>query len=133
MGNNITSVTGSVAATLARALASAFSARGTFLMVHSLNWLVVIQTFVRYWAIHSSLASYSSWMCLTMSYESLWISNCVTERASARLIPDNIASYLASLFDAENPSRIACSNCFPVGNCRRSPTLEPDAQDAPST
>lgn len=133
MGNNIASLTGSVAATPARASACVFSARGIFLMIHSFNRLKVSQTLVRYCAIRSSLDSYSPWTCSTTSWESLRIFHCATERASAIFILDNIASYSASLFDAKNPSRTAYSICSPVGDCRKSPTPEPNARDAPST
>ncbi|RVW37694.1 hypothetical protein CK203_109474 [Vitis vinifera] len=56
-----------------------------------------------------------------------------TDRARARSNPDRMASYSASLLDAENPSRMACSRCSPVGDCNKSPTPEPDEREAPST
>ncbi|RVW81468.1 hypothetical protein CK203_035182 [Vitis vinifera] len=56
-----------------------------------------------------------------------------TDRARARSNPDKMASYSASLLEAENPSRMACSKCSPVGDCSRSPTPEPDEREAPST
>ncbi|RVX16867.1 hypothetical protein CK203_003319 [Vitis vinifera] len=56
-----------------------------------------------------------------------------TDSARARSNPDRMASYSASLLDAENPSRMACSRCSPVGDCNKSPTPEPDEREAPST
>ncbi|RVX11010.1 hypothetical protein CK203_013253 [Vitis vinifera] len=44
-----------------------------------------------------------------------------------------MASYSASLLEAGNPNRMACSRCYPVGDCSRSPTLDPDDREAPST
>ena len=55
------------------------------------------------------------------------------DSASARSNPDKMASYSASLFDAGNPSRMACSSCSPVGDCSSSPTPNPDDREAPST
>lgn len=80
-----------------------------------------------------SLASYSPWMCLTMSWESLRISSWEAEKASARHSLDMIASYSTSLLNVGNPSRMACSNYSLIGVCRRRPTSDPDARDAPST
>ncbi|RVW28609.1 hypothetical protein CK203_100861 [Vitis vinifera] len=51
----------------------------------------------------------------------------------ARFSPDIMASYSTLLFDARNPSRMACSNCSPVEDCSRSPTPDPDDREAPST
>ena len=55
------------------------------------------------------------------------------DSAKARFSPDRMASYSTSLFAAGNPSRMACSSCSPVGDCSRSPTPNPDNQEAPST
>ncbi|KAL6333061.1 hypothetical protein AAG906_028244 [Vitis piasezkii] len=44
-----------------------------------------------------------------------------------------MTSYSASLLEAGNPSRMACSRCSPVGDCSRSPTPDPDDREAPST
>ncbi|KAL6333602.1 hypothetical protein AAG906_028787 [Vitis piasezkii] len=56
-----------------------------------------------------------------------------TNSASARSNPNRMASYSALLFNAGNPSRMACSSCSPVGNCSSSPTPNPDEQEALST
>ncbi|RVW56790.1 hypothetical protein CK203_082750 [Vitis vinifera] len=48
----------------------------------------------------------------------------------ARSNPDKMASYSASLLEAGNPSRMACSRCSPVGDCSRSPTPDPDDREA---
>ncbi|RVX21416.1 hypothetical protein CK203_001728 [Vitis vinifera] len=56
-----------------------------------------------------------------------------TDRARARSNPDRMTSYSASLLEAGNPSRIACSRCSPVGDCSKSPTPDPDDREAPST
>ena len=61
------------------------------------------------------------------------ISNLETDSASARSNPHRMASYSASLFYAGNLSQMACSNCLLVGDCRRSLTLDPKDQEAPST
>ena len=55
------------------------------------------------------------------------------DSARARFSPDRMASYSTLLFDAGNPSRMACSNCSPVEDCSRSPTPDPDDREAPST
>ncbi|KAL6321307.1 hypothetical protein AAG906_016341 [Vitis piasezkii] len=56
-----------------------------------------------------------------------------SKRARARSNPDKMTSYSASLLEAGNPSRMACSRCSPVGDCSRSPTPDPDDREAPST
>ena len=47
--------------------------------------------------------------------------------------PNRMASYSTSFFDAGNPRWMDCSNRSPVGDSRRSPTPDPDDQEAPST
>ena len=117
----------------AKASARLLSARLIFSIVHSVNCCKVFLTLAKYRAMRASLASYSSWTCFTTSCESLKIRSLETDRARARSNPDKIASYSASLLEAENPSRMACSKCSPVGDCSKSPIPEPDDREAPST
>ena len=71
ISNRITSLMGREAAILAKASARPFSVRLIFSTVHSVNCCKVSFTLARYHAMHASLASYSSWTCLTTSCESL--------------------------------------------------------------
>ena len=68
-----------------------------------------------------------------ISWESLYISNLVADKVRARSNPSSIASYLASLLEAGNPSRIACSICSSIGDCKRRPISDPKTLDAQST
>ena len=52
---------------------------------------------------------------------------------NARFNPNRMASYSASLFDAGNLSRMAYSNCSPVGDFRRRSTPDSDDRETPST
>ncbi|KAL6319831.1 hypothetical protein AAG906_036896 [Vitis piasezkii] len=65
--------------------------------------------------------------------DSPFIMSLEVASASTRFNPNIMASYSASLFDAENSNRMACSNCSPIRDCRRSPTLDPNDREAPST
>ena len=56
-----------------------------------------------------------------------------TDSVSVRSNPDRMTSYSALLFDAGNPSWMACSSCSPVGDYGSSPTLDLDNREAPST
>ena len=71
MGNNMASLMGREATIPTRASARPLSVRLIFSIVHSANRCRVSLTLVRYRAMRSSLASYSFWTCLTMSWESL--------------------------------------------------------------
>ena len=51
----------------------------------------------------------------------------------ARLNPDRMTSYSASLFDVGNPNWINCSSCSLVGDLRKRPTPDPNDWEAPST
>ena len=42
-----------------------------------------------------------------------------------------MASYSASLLEAENSSEITHSNYYPVGDCKKKPTPNPETRDAP--
>ncbi|RVX06308.1 hypothetical protein CK203_027553 [Vitis vinifera] len=133
MGNRMVSLMGREAAIPAKASARLLSARLISRFVHSVNCCKVFLTLAKYHAMRASLASYSSWTCFTTSCESLWIRSLETDRARARSNPDRMASYSASLLEAGNPSRMACSKCSPVGDYSSSPTPEPDEREAPST
>ena len=109
------------------------SERETLLMAHLLNFSKLIHTFKRYWTMHWSLASYSPWIFLTTSWESLHISSLDADKVWARLSPTRIASYLASLLEVGNLSRIAYSSRSSVGDCKRRPIPDPEPQDAPLT
>ena len=63
IGNNMASLMGREVAILAKASTRTLSTRGIFSMVYSLNHCKVSLTFVRYRAIRSSLAPYSSCTC----------------------------------------------------------------------
>ncbi|RVW91247.1 hypothetical protein CK203_031747 [Vitis vinifera] len=104
--NRMASLMGREAAIPAKASARPLSARLIFSIVHSVNCCKLRV------AVDRSLE---------------------TDKARARSNPDRMASYSASLLDAENPSRMACSRCSPVGDCSKSPTPEPDEREAPST
>ena len=133
MGNDIASFTGSVTTTLAKVSACTFSMRGILLIDHLLNLFRVLCTLDKYWVMRSSLASYSPWICPTISWELLHISGLDAEKAIARFSLDRMASYSASLLDAGNPSWITCSSCSPVGDCKRRLTSDPEIREAPST
>ena len=68
-----------------------------------------------------------------MSWESLQILSLEAESANVRFNPDKMALYSASLLDARNLSRMACSNYSPIGDCKRRPTLDPEVQETSST
>ena len=68
-----------------------------------------------------------------MSWESLQISSLETESASGRFTPGRMASYLASLLDDGNLSRMTYSNCSLVGDYKRRPTMDPEDRETPST
>ena len=133
IGNRMASLMGREAVIPAKASARPLSARSIFSIVHSVNCCKVFLTLAKYRIMRASLASYSFWTCLTTSCESLKIRSLETDRARARSNPDKIASYSASLLEAENPSRMAYSKCSPVGDCSRSPIPELDEREAPST
>ena len=132
-GNNTASFTGRVTAIPAKASAWVFSERWILLMAHLLNLFRLVCNFERYRAMHSFLASYCSWICLTTRWESLRISSLDADKVRARLSLARIASYSASLLEAGNPSPIACSSCSLVGDCKRRPISDPEAWDTPST
>ena len=71
IGNRMTSLIGREAPIPTKASARPFSVRLIFSTVHSVNCYKVSFTLVRYRAMRASLASYSSWMCLITSCESL--------------------------------------------------------------
>ena len=71
IGSRIASLMGREAAIPTKASARPFSVRLIFSTVHSVNCCKVSFTLVRYRAMRASLASYSSWMCLTTSCKSL--------------------------------------------------------------
>ena len=131
-GNNITFFTGSVVAIPTKASTYTFLVQRILLIAHSFSWFRVSRTLVKYWVMCLSLASYSPWICLTTSWESLQISSLEAERASARFNPDRMTLYSASLLDTGNPIRMACSSCSPVGDCKRRPTSDPEVREAPS-
>ena len=86
-------------------------------------------TMAMYRAIHSSFALYSRWICLTIIWESLLISNLVATKIRAKSNPVRIVSYSASLLEAKKLRRISCSISSPVGDC----SLNPNTLNAPST
>ena len=133
MGNNIASFTRSVATTPTKASTCMFSVRGILLITYSFSWFKMSRTLVKYWDIRSSLASYFPWICPTTSWESLQISSLDAESASVRFNPDMMASYSVSLLDAENSSRMACSNCSLVDDHKKRPTPDPEDRQAPLT
>ena len=81
----------------------------------------------------SSFASYSFWICLMISWESLRISNLVAANVMAKSSPARTTSYSASLLEVKKLRRIACSTNSPVGDYRIKPTLDLDALDVLST
>ena len=87
----------------------------------------------RYHSICSYFASYSHWICSTISWESLLISNLVEANIRARSSPTSTTSYSASLLEVGKLRRIAYSISFPVGDCRTKPTPDPGTSNAPST
>ncbi|RVW26961.1 hypothetical protein CK203_098767 [Vitis vinifera] len=105
IGNNMGYLMGRETAMPARASARPFSIRLIFSIVHSVNCCKV----------------------------SLTLASLETDRARARSNPDRMASYSASLLEAGNPDRMACSRCSPIGGCSRSPTPDPNDREAPST
>ena len=90
-------------------------------------------TRVTYFAIRGSYDSYSAFTCPTTNWESLRIMSLSIDNATASSIPDRMASYFDSLFEALNPSRMACLILSPLGDfsCRPMPT--PACRDALST
>ena len=71
IGNRMASLIGREAAMPAKASVRLLSAHLIFSIVHSVNCCKVFLILAKYRAMRASLASYSSWMCLTTSYESL--------------------------------------------------------------
>ena len=67
IGKNVVSLMGREAAMPAKASARPFSVRLIFSIVHLVNRYKVSLTLAKYCAMHSSLASYSFWTCLTTS------------------------------------------------------------------
>ena len=133
MGNNMASLMGSKAAIPAKASARTLSTWGTFSIVHSPNRCRVSLTFVRYRVMRSSLAPYSSYTCLTTSWEWLQILSLETDSVSAMSNSNRMASYSASLFNVGNPKWMACSSCSPIGDYSSSPTPDPNDREVPST
>ena len=81
----------------------------------------------------SSLVSYSHRICLTISWESLLISNLVVASVRAWSSPTRTTSYSFSLLEVEKLRQITCSNSSPGGDCRIGPIPNPDALDASFT
>lgn len=133
MGSDTASFTERVVAIPVRASTYMFSMRGILLMVYLLNLSKLARTFQRYRAMRSSLASYFPRICLMTSWESLHISNLAADKVRARFNPTRIASYSTSLLEAGNLSRITCSNCSSVGDCKKRLIPAPEIWDAPST
>ena len=106
---------------------------GIFSMAHSPSRFSDSCTFSKYLAMRSSLASHSFCICPTMNWESLWILTFESLRVIARPRPNRMTSYSTSFFDAGNPKWMDCSSPSPVGDSRRSPSPDPDDQEAPST
>ena len=106
--------------------------REILLIAHLLNLSKVAYTFERCWAMRSSLASYSPWICPTTSWQSLHISSLEVDKVRARFSQARIASYSALLLEAGNLSRIACSNCSPIGDYKSRPIPDPKTWEAPS-
>ena len=132
MGSNIAPFIGRVVAIPAKVSACTFFVWGILLTAHSLNLSKLACTFEMYWAMRSSLAPYSPWICLTTSWESLHISNFVIDKMRAKVNLTKITSYSASLLETRNPSQIAYSSCSLVGDCKRRPILDLRALDAQS-
>ena len=132
MGSNTTSFIRSIAVIPAKASTCMFSIRWILFMAHLLNLSKVFRTFERYWTMRLSLASYLPWICPTTCWESLHISSLEVYKVRARLNLARMASYLASLVEVGNPSRIACSNCSLVGDYKGRPILDPKGRDTPS-
>lgn len=130
MGSITTSLIRRVAVILASALAFKFSIRGTHRIAHSFSFPKRPSTRVRQRAMRSSLASYSLWICLTINWESLHISNLIATKVRARSNPTKTASYSTSLLEARKPSRIAYSSNSPIGDYKIRPTPELEALDA---
>ena len=110
-----------------------FSFRDTSLVIHSSSFFRHSPLMAKYRAIHSSFASYSYWIYLIISWESLLISNLVAANIRVRSSLANTTSYSVSLLEVGKLRRIVCSTSSPVGDCRTRPTSNPDTLDAPST
>lgn len=63
----------------------------------------------------------------------LYILTLAAAKVKARSNPTRIASYLTSLLEAGKPSRIVCSSCSLVGDCKTRLIPELEALDALST
>ena len=116
--------------TLTGASAFLFSSWGIHLTLQSDNLAKWDSTPLRWQVIHSSLASYSWWICSTINWESLPIStfNAASAKASSR--PTIIVSYSASLLNAGKSRRTDCSSGFPIKESSTSPTPASDTRDA---
>ena len=133
MSNNIASLMGSVATTLAKTSTCMFSVLGILLIAHLFSWFRVSRALVKYWDMCSSLALYFPWICPTMSWKSMQSLSLETKSASVRFNSDMMASYSASLLDAGNSSRMTYSSCSLVSDRKSGPTLDPEDGEAPST
>ena len=133
MDNIIIQFMGRVAAILASISTFPFSSHDTHLVIHSSNFFRHSSTMTRYRIIHSSFASYSRWICSTISWESFLISYLVVANIRAISSTTSTTSYSISLLEAEKLRQIACSTIFPMGDCKSRPTPDLDTLDASST
>lgn len=133
MGSDTTSFIGRVVAIPVRASAYMFSMRGILLTIYLLNLSKLAHTFQRYRAMRSSLASYFPRICPMTSWESLHICNLAADKVRTRFNLTRIALYSTSLLEPGNPSRITCSSCYLVGDCKKRLISTPEIWDAPST
>ena len=122
MGNIIISFMGKVVAILANPSAILFSSHGTCLMIYSSSFFRCSPTMAKYRVIRSSFASYSRWICPTISWELFLIPNLVAANIRARSSPIMTTSYSTTLLKVEKFRRITCSISSLVGNCRITPT-----------
>ena len=90
-------------------------------------------TRVIYFAIQGSRDSYYVFTCPTTNWESLLIMSLSVDIAAANSIPARMASYSDKLFEALNPSRIACSILSPLEDFSCRLTLASVFQDASFT
>ena len=133
MGSITIPFMGKVVASSASVLAFSLSSYSTHLMIHSSSFFRCFSTRARYHVIHSSFVSYSYWICSTISWQLLMISNLVVANIRVRSSLTSIASYFASLLENEKQRWIVCYTSFPVDDCRSRPTPDLDTLDAPST
>ena len=132
MGSITIPFMGKVVASSASVLAFSLSSYSTHLMIHSSSFFRCFSTRARYHVIHSSFVSYSYWICSTISWQLLMISNLVVANIRVRSSLTSIASYSVSLLEDKKLRWIVCSTNSPVDDYRTRPTLDLDTLDAPS-